>query len=156
MNDKITYSKWNMTDEQIVELGAITPEIARDLLVVCFANAQKEMLAKKPEDRPSASDLVKTVEQGDLNECSTEPQKKVSGTPKKSFKRTYTGIQMPVHSGSDEPNREITDAIDHREKNLFRLALLGRVGAGKTALIRAMNSNYVGYACSGKTGDCRS
>jgi small GTP-binding protein len=115
-------------------------------------NLLLSMLAKKPKDRPSAHYLVEFLEQGDVKERSIEPTTDVTGTPKKSFKDTYNGMQMPVFSGSDEPNREIIEAHIRSVKNLFRIALLGRVGAGKTALIRAMNSHYVG-SVSAKAGE---
>jgi len=110
------------------------------------------MLAKEPKDRPSANGLVEFVEQADLKEQSTELPTDDSGTPRKSFKDTYTGIQMPVYSDSDGLVRDMIEVHIRREKNLFRLAVLGRVGAGKTALIRAMNANYTG-SVSAKAGE---
>jgi len=61
----IVYSPWDMSEEQIDNLVDVTPKMARDLFVVCFSNAQKEMLSKSPKmltQKPSDDDIREMAE----------------------------------------------------------------------------------------------
>ncbi len=48
MSQNITFAKWEMTEAQVAELGDLSPTMVRDLLVVCFTNAQKENFSRNP------------------------------------------------------------------------------------------------------------
>ena len=62
MIEHISGQKWDLTEEQIERIGAAVPDprIAADLLVACFAKAQKELLEKKPQiiaSHPTSEDI---------------------------------------------------------------------------------------------------